>query len=167
MEAETLMGNASVFRATGDSWTIGTGYFDGINYGLFYSDHILEQVLQKIKAEAERLQAKKILIGEWVCFPRRQILLSDLLRRNHARPVVNIMEYTYKAWREGQVKMKPNTITERVTYHDPCNFARPGWVVEQPRELLKAICSDYVEMTPTGATTSAVAVAVEPYPWTR
>ncbi len=43
MEADTLMGNAAVFRATGDSWTIGTGYFDGINYGLFYSDHILER----------------------------------------------------------------------------------------------------------------------------
>ena len=64
MEAETLMGNAAVFRATGDSWTIGTGYFDGINYGLFYSDQILEHVLQKIRAEAERLKVKKILIGE-------------------------------------------------------------------------------------------------------
>ena len=51
MEAETLMGNAAVFKATGDSWTIGTGYFDGINYGLFYSDHVLEEVLKKIEAE--------------------------------------------------------------------------------------------------------------------
>ena len=25
MEAETLMGNAAVFRVTGDNWTIGTG----------------------------------------------------------------------------------------------------------------------------------------------
>ena len=33
MEADTLMGIAAVFRASGDSWTIGTGYFDGINYG--------------------------------------------------------------------------------------------------------------------------------------
>ena len=46
------------------------------------------------------------------------------------------------------MKLKPNVITERVTYHDPCNFVRSGWIVEQPRELLKAICSDYVEMTP-------------------
>ncbi|MFH1862986.1 MAG: (Fe-S)-binding protein, partial [bacterium] len=56
MEADTLMGIAAVFRATGDSWTIGTGYYDGINYGLFYSDHVLEKVLQKIKVEAERLK---------------------------------------------------------------------------------------------------------------
>ncbi len=36
------MGIAAVFTATGDSWTTGTGYFDGINYGLFYSDRMLE-----------------------------------------------------------------------------------------------------------------------------
>ncbi len=64
MEADTLMGNAAVFRATGDSWTIGTGCYDAINYGLFYSDHVLERVLQKIRAEAARLKIGKIVIGE-------------------------------------------------------------------------------------------------------
>jgi Fe-S oxidoreductase len=35
-----------------------------------------------------------------------------------------------------------------VTYHDPCNIARSGRITEEPREILKAICRDYVEMTP-------------------
>ncbi len=55
MEAESLMGIAAVFAATGDSWTTGTGYFDGINYGLFYSDRMLERVVKKVHAEAVRL----------------------------------------------------------------------------------------------------------------
>ncbi len=149
MEAETLMGNAAVFRATGDIWTIGTGYFDGINYGLFYNDQILEHVVKKIHAEAERLQAKKLLIGECGHASRTaKFFYPTYCGEKPARPVVSIMEYTYNAWREGKLKLKPNVITERVTYHDPCNFSRSGWVVEQPRELLKAICSDYVEMTP-------------------
>ena len=38
LEPDTLMGNAAVMTATGGSWTIGTKYFDGINYGLFYTD---------------------------------------------------------------------------------------------------------------------------------
>jgi len=38
LEADTLMGNAALLHAAGVSWTIGTGYFDGINYGLFYGD---------------------------------------------------------------------------------------------------------------------------------
>jgi len=149
MEADTLMGNAAVFRATGDTWTIGTGYFDGINYGLFYSDQILERVVKKIHAEAERLQAKKLLMSECGHASRvAKYFYPTYCGQKPARPVVSIMEYTHKAWLEGKLKLKPNAITERVTYHDPCNFARSGWVIEQPRELLKAICSDYVEMTP-------------------
>ncbi|MFI5117375.1 MAG: (Fe-S)-binding protein [Terriglobales bacterium] len=151
MEADTLMGNAAVFRATGDSWTIGTGYYDGINYGLFYSDQVMEHVLQKVHAEAERLQVKKILIGECGHASRTAKYFYPSFCGGHStRPVINIMEYTHQAWKQGRLKLKANAITEAVTYHDPCNLARPGWIVQQPRELLKAICSNYVEMTPNG-----------------
>ena len=151
MEADTLMGNAAVFRATGDSWTIGTGYFDGINYGLFYSDHVMEHVLEKIRAEAERLKVKKLLMGECGHASRTaKYFYPAYCGGRSAIPVLNIMEYTHQAWKQGRLKLKPNTITETVTYHDPCNIARPGWIVEQPRELLKAFCSNFVEMTPNG-----------------
>jgi len=149
MEADTLMGNAAVFRATGDTWTIGTGYFDGINYGLFYNDQILEKVLHKIKAEAERLKAGRILIGECGHASRTaKFFYPTYCGGKEALPVLNIIEYTHRAWKEGRLKLNPNAITETVTYHDPCNLVRSGWIVEQPRELLKAFCSSYVEMTP-------------------
>ena len=151
MEADTLMGNAAVFRATGDSWTIGTGYYDGINYGLFYSDHVLEHVLRKIHDEAERLKIKKIVIGECGHASRTaKYFYPAFCGGRSALPVLNIMEYTHQAWKEGRLKLKPNAIEETVTYHDPCNIARPGWIVQQPRELLKAFCGNFVEMTPNG-----------------
>lgn len=149
MEADTLMGNAAVFAATGDSWTVGTGYFDGINYGLFYSDHVLEKVLLKIQEEAKRLKVKTILIGECGHASRSaKYFYPTFCGGKDSIPVVNILEYTYQKYKEGKLKLDPNVITEKVTYHDPCNIARPGWVVEQPRELLKAFCKNYVEMTP-------------------
>jgi Fe-S oxidoreductase len=52
---------------------------------------------------------------------------------------------------EGKLKLRANAIAERVTYHDPCNIARSGWIVNQPREILRAICSDFVDMAPKGA----------------
>ncbi len=149
MEAETLMGVAAVFAATGDSWTIGTGYFDGINYGLFYSDRILERVVKKVDAETRRLKGKNVLIGECGHASRSaKYFLPTHCGGDKALPVVNIMEYTHQAWKEGRLKLKANTIKRRVTYHDPCNIARQRWITEQPRELLKAICVDFVEMTP-------------------
>ncbi len=151
MEADTLMGNAAVFRATGDSWTIGTGYYDGINYGLFYSDQVMEHVLHKVQAEAERLKAKTILIGECGHASRTaKFFYPTFCGGREAVPVLNIIEYTHKVWKEGRLKLDPNVITEKATYHDPCNLARTGWIVDQPRELLKAFCKNYVEMTPGG-----------------
>ncbi len=149
MEADTLMGIAAVFRATGDSWTIGTKNYDAINYGLFYSDHVMEEVLKKIRGEADRLRVKKVLIGECGHASRTaKYFYPTYCGAKAAQPVINILEYTYNAWKQGRLKLKPGAITDKVTYHDPCNIARPGWIVEQPRELIKAFCSDYVEMTP-------------------
>ncbi len=151
MEAETLMGIAAVFAATGDSWTTGTGYFDGINYGLFYSDRILERVVKKIDAETKRLKGKNVLIGECGHASRSaKYFLPTYCGGKDAYPVINIMEYTYKVLKEGKLRIDPNVVTEKVAYHDPCNIARQRWIIDQPREILKSFCKNYVEMTPSG-----------------
>ncbi len=151
MEAETLMGIAAVFTATGDSWTIGTGYFDGINYGLFYSDRILERVIKNVDGETKRLKGEKVLIGECGHASRTaKSFMPVFCGGEKALPVVSILEYTHKAWKEGRIKLDSNIVKEKVAYHDPCNFARNRWVVNQPREVLKSFCNNYVEMTPSG-----------------
>ena len=149
LEPDTLMGNAAVMHVTGGSWTIGTKYFDGINYGLFYSDRLLAKIVRMEVAELKRLNAKKILIGECGHASRSaKAFIPAFCGGEEAPEVINCMEYTHQAWKEGKLKLRPNVITEKVTYHDPCNIARSGWITEQPRELLKHICTDYVEMTP-------------------
>jgi Fe-S oxidoreductase len=151
MEADSLKGIAAVMKATGDSWTIGTGYYDGINYGLFYSDQVMEHALQKMQAEAKRLGAKKILMGECGHASRTaKYFYPTYCGGKDAQPVISILEYTRKALKDGRIKLDPKIVTERVTYHDPCNIARTGWIVNQPREVLKAFCLDYEEMAPNG-----------------
>ncbi|MFH1418161.1 MAG: (Fe-S)-binding protein [Planctomycetota bacterium] len=149
MEAETLMGNAAVFAATGDSWTIGTKCHDGINYGLFYSDRVWDRVVSKVDAETRRLKGKAIMIGECGHASRSaKVGIPMFCGGKESLPVLNCMEYAYDAWKAGKLKLIRGAIKERVTYHDPCNIARTKWITEQPRELLKYICEDYVEMTP-------------------
>jgi Fe-S oxidoreductase len=151
MEAETLMGIAAVFTATGDSWTIGTKNYDAINYGLFYSDRILERVIKKLDEETRRLKGNKVLIGECGHASRSaKGFLPTYCGGKDAFPVLNIMEYTHRVWKEGRLKLDPNVVTQKVAYHDPCNIARQGWIVDAPREILKSFCKNYVEMTPKG-----------------
>ncbi len=150
MEADTLMGNAAVLHAAGIKWTIGSGYFDGINYGLFYSDWILARIIQKLVDEAYRLKAGKILIGECGHAARSARQFVPTFAQERSLPVLSIMEVTLQALQQGKLKLDPQAIGERVTYHDPCNIARSGWIIDQPRQILRSFVKDFVEMTPHG-----------------
>jgi len=152
MEADTLMGNALVMHAAGEgnNWTIGSQNYDAINYGLFYSDWILERNIKRLVAEVRRLKGKTILVGECGHASRSAKHFVPIFGGANAPPVINCMELAARKFREGKLRLKPRSIEGRVTYHDPCNIARSGWIVQQPRALLRAIAKDFVEMSPRG-----------------
>ncbi|MGI5837393.1 MAG: (Fe-S)-binding protein [Chloroflexota bacterium] len=127
MEAETLMGIAAVLTAAGVSWSIGTKAYD-----------------------ARRLNGRKILIGECGHASRASKAFMPTFNEGPDIPVVNIMELTYELFRAGKLDLDPNVVTEKVTYHDPCNIARSGWIIDQPRAILRSFVKDFVEMTPNG-----------------
>jgi len=152
MEAETLMGNALILHAMGegDNWTIGSKNYDAINYGLFYSDWILERNIERLIDEVRRLKGRTILIGECGHASRSAKQFVPVFGGKQAPRVVNCVELAHQKFKEGKLRFDSSLIKERVTYHDPCNLARSGWIVDQPRELLRAIAKNYVEMTPSG-----------------
>jgi Fe-S oxidoreductase len=147
LEADTLMGNAAVMHVTGGSWTIGSGNYDGINYGLFYSDRMMERIVKNVAGEVRRLRGRKVLVGECGHATRSAWFLPTFCGPD-APPVVNCMQYAWEQFKAGKIPLRDEKILERVTYHDPCNIARSGRITEEPRELLRAICKDFVEMTP-------------------
>jgi len=147
LEPDTLMGNAAVMAVSGGSWTIGTGNYDGINYGLFYSDRMMERIVKNEVAEVRRLKGKKILVGECGHATRSAWFVQTFCGPD-APEVVNCLQYAHAQLRAGKLPLKNERIQERVTYHDPCNVARSGKIVDEPREILQAICADFVEMWP-------------------
>lgn len=152
MEPDTLMGNAAVLYASGDwdKWTIGTCNYDGINYGLFYSDWHLENIIKQLVGEVTRLKGNTVLIGECGHASRSAHDFVPVFAGREKYPVLNFMEYTLDCIRKGKIQLDPDIITERVTYHDPCNIARSGWIINQPREILKSFVKNFVEMEPHG-----------------
>ncbi len=147
LEADTLMGNAAVMHLTGGSWAIGTKNFDGINYGLFYSDRMMEKIVKNVVAEVRRLKGKKILVGE--CgHATRSAWFVPTFGGPDAPEVVNCLQYAWEQMKAGRIPLKKEKFQDKVTYHDPCNIARSGRITEEPREILKLICEDFVEMTP-------------------
>ncbi|MGW8178233.1 MAG: (Fe-S)-binding protein, partial [bacterium] len=152
MEPDTLMGNAAVLYAAGDwnRWTIGTSNYDAINYGLFYSDWHLENIIKQLVQEVTRLGGKKMLIGECGHASRSAHDFVPIFGGPETYPVVSFIEYTLDCIEKGKISLNSDVITERVTYHDPCNIARSGWIVDQPRQILKSFVREFVEMEPHG-----------------
>jgi Fe-S oxidoreductase len=152
MEPDTLMGNAAVVYAAGDwdNWTIGSRNYDAINYGLFYSDWHLERIIKQLVGEVSRLQGHTILVGECGHASRSAMEFVPVFGGREAYPVKNFLEYTLERLEEGRIRLDPEVISERVTYHDPCNIARSGWIVEQPRKILRSFVRNFVEMEPNG-----------------
>jgi len=147
LEPDTLMGNAAVMHMSGGSWTIGTGNYDGINYGLFYSDRMMERIVNNMVAEVRRLKGQKILVGE--CgHATRSAWFAPTFCGPNAPEVVNCLQYAWEQLQAGNIPLKAQLIKERVTYHDPCNIARNGRITEEPREIIRTICKDFVEMSP-------------------
>ena len=109
-----------------------------------------EATPENIAEIVRRLKGKAILIGECGHASRSAKHFVPLFGGKPAVPVINCVELAHKKYKEGKLRLKPGCIEGRVTYHDPCNIARSGWIVDQPRELLKVIAKDYVEMTPRG-----------------
>ena len=152
MEPDTLLGNAAVLLAAGDwdRWTIGTENYDAINYGLFYSDWHLERIIQQLVAEVKRLDGRTILVGECGHASRSAKEFVPVFGGDAVYPVKSFIEYTLDAIEQGRIALDPDVVTERVTYHDPCNIARSGWLVDEPRRILKSFVRDFVEMEPHG-----------------
>lgn len=50
--------------------------------------------------------------------------------------------------KEGRLAVKEGHIEEPLTYHDPCQLARNGGILEEPRYILRHIASDFRELTP-------------------
>jgi len=146
----SLSAAAGVFHAAGESWTMSSKFYDVTNYGM-YSGHneqaaeITEQTIE----EAIKLGAQEIILSE--CghgFRSYRWEGPNWMRKEYPVPVRSMLDLMLEYIETGQIKIDKAKNTDRVTLHDPCNLVRWGGVVEPQRKILRAVCTDYVEMIP-------------------
>jgi Fe-S oxidoreductase len=147
---ENLMGCATFFHVAGISWTLSTRAFDAANFGLFSGDDAhLRRKNQLLHQACLELGAKKLVIGECGHAYRVAKYLGGFTSaQGLPYAVTDIFTVAADVLRRGGLHLDPSRNPLPVTYHDPCNFARSGGVMDAPRELLRACVTDFREMAP-------------------
>ena len=55
-------------------------------------------------------------------------------------------EYIFELLKSNKIKVNKNLESQKVTYHDPCYLGRANDVYDPPRELIRSLGVDFVEM---------------------
>jgi Fe-S oxidoreductase len=158
-----LIGYAKVFHAAGASWTMSSYASEAANFSMFIGSHDnLRKVALRIRKAALDLGVKRIVVGEcghaWrVAYSFWNTLAGpfDFLDPRYPIPQ-HICEYTYDLIQKGALTFDKSANDDKVvTFHDSCNVARasrmgdmPGGQFVIPREVIKAVVNNYVEMSP-------------------
>ncbi|MBE3576047.1 MAG: (Fe-S)-binding protein [Firmicutes bacterium] len=145
---DTLTGAAKMFYAAGISWTLSSEIIETANFGLFFSEPLLRAHSQRLIRSARRLRVQRIVAGECGHGWRTWRMFSETIHGQLEFPITHCAEEACELLRQRRIRVDPEANPQRVTYHDPCNLARAGDIIEQPREVLRQITLDFREMIP-------------------
>lgn len=156
-----LMGYAKVFHEAGITWTLSSDASEAANFGMFIGSYEnMRRVALRIREAAIKLKVKRIVFGEcghaWrVAYSFLNTLAGpfDFLDPKYPVPQ-HILEVTWGLIEDGTLVIdKSQNDDMTLTFHDSCNVARgsrmgdvPGGQFEIPRNVIKAVCNNYVDM---------------------
>jgi Fe-S oxidoreductase len=143
---------AKIFNAAGEDWTLSTESWDATNYGLFSGDdHAARTIAHNLEQAVNHLGADTLVMAECGHGYRSQRWEGEnWVGYRYPFPVISFVELQAQYIKEGRINLDPTVNTKRVTYHDPCNQARNGGIIEEPRYILRRAVMDFVEMEPHG-----------------
>jgi Fe-S oxidoreductase len=146
--AHSILPAAVIFNEAGASWTL--SMFESANYGFFFGDPAKAKLIaDRFMNEAKRLGVKEVVITECGhAYRVAEMFYEAWAKEKMPFKVRHILEVIDEYMKEGRITVDSKAIADRVTYHDPCQIGRNGGIFEQPRDIVRSIAPDFVDMTP-------------------
>jgi Fe-S oxidoreductase len=141
--SHSIVPAAAILNAAGESWTLSS--FEAVNFGAFVGDTAkMKKIAARIVEEAKALGVEEVAIVECgTAYRALRHMMGELPFK-----VVAFVELIARYIREDRIRLDNSLIEGGVTYHDPCQIARNGGIYEEPREILRAITPNFVELEP-------------------
>ena len=149
-----LMYAIKILHLAGENYTISSYDFDTVNYAFYQgSKDNMMRIAQRMLDAREKLQAKSIALAP--CGHGYRVMRWEVEKYLGQPftfpPVQTIVELIDRYIRQDRIKVEKDAFEGPITFHDPCNIARRGGVIQAPRNILNALTSSFVEMHPNGA----------------
>jgi Fe-S oxidoreductase len=142
---------AKIFKHASVSWTISSEAFEATNSGIQIGvSDIAADLVQRIVDAAEKLKVKNVISPE--CGHAYMAIRwegPNLIGKPYDFKVVHILELLDELRQQGRLKVS-GKLSQKLTYHDPCQISRRGGVIDEPRNLIGMFAENYVEMPDTG-----------------
>ena len=143
-----------ILHFAGEDYTFSSHDFDTVNYAYYQgSKDNMMRIAQRMLDAREKLRAKSIVLAP--CGHGYRVMRWEvekyLGKPFTFPPVQTIVELIDRYIQLGRIRLEKDTFEGPMVYHDPCNIARRGGVIQAPRNILNALTSTFVEMHPHGA----------------
>ena len=149
---EYLESLVKIFDHAGVSWTLSSEAFEATNAGLQLGNKaIAGKLVQRVVDGAEKLKVKTVISPE--CGHAYTALRwegPNFIGKAYPFRVVHILELLDELQANGSLKTT-GMETARLTFHDPCSIVRRGGIQAQPRNLLRPIAQNFIEMADHGS----------------
>jgi Fe-S oxidoreductase len=148
---EYLSALTRIFHRAGVAWTLSEQAFEATNSGIqIGSSDIAREIVARVVRAAEALGVAAVISPECGhAFTAIRWEGPNLVGRQFRFEVKHVLEVLDELRAEGRLRTRGRR-EGAVTYHDPCQIARRGAVVEQPRRLLGMVAAEVREMEDHG-----------------
>ncbi len=147
-----LMAAVKILHTAGEDYTFSSHSFDTANYAFYQgSRENTLRIVSRVLEGRDKIDAKNVVLSP--CGHGYRVMrweAEELLGKPFDFRVATLVELLYRYIQEGRIQIEKDAVEGPFTFHDPCNIARLGGVIEEPRKVLEAVTSDFVEMEPHG-----------------
>jgi Fe-S oxidoreductase len=148
---EYLGSIAKIMQQAGKTWTLCSTAFEATNAGYQIGNSDLARVIvSRIVDGAEKLKVKCVISPE--CGHAYSALRwngANVIGRPYTFEVKHIVEVLGEFQKAGLLKTE-GFETDKLTFHDPCQLARRGGVIQPQRDLMNMVAKNFVEMPDAG-----------------
>jgi Fe-S oxidoreductase len=141
---DTMIGAAKMFHLLGADWTISSAVLEAANFGLLFNLSAMREHNRRLKEAAVGVKAKLVVQGECGHGWRAARMYTEAASGPVPFRLMHVLEYAA----DNLARLPLGKLPMRVALHDPCNYTRAGGIVEPPRQILRAVVEELVEMTP-------------------